>query len=377
MVAVIPLEVLESLAQKILVSLESEDIHVLPLRRKFLIWKVRDFNKSFGSIKKENRDLLYAALVKVSTEVDGLRENGDDPEWLKATRSFVASRAALEVFQDELRAADAVLARSYKMPFRIGRRKDDFASDFVSDLRTDVNRASKIMAGTSFDDAITKKSRDILKKAKLFFEKAEKAGKISNVVKLLAEPHGEFHDLQKTVKENSERETSSERSISFDFTTPQVFQLDLSIDYVPTGSGGYWFKSNEDGTSSLQECFVFLPSATTHVLNMWVDKKLKKRFSWQKNTTGAFDFKVTINGIERWVKRNTTKSSDSKSFKHEGHSYEVSYSSYGVGGSTWSTIVDGNDDRTVLSHQQWVDAKKTHDFQAMIENAENEVDLKA
>mmetsp|Transcript_1219 Transcript_1219/g.1936 ORF Transcript_1219/g.1936 Transcript_1219/m.1936 type:complete len:376 (-) Transcript_1219:100-1227(-) len=375
MAAVVQVEVLESITQKILVSLGSDEIQVLPLRRKFLTWKMRDFSKSFGSIKKENRGLFYEALVKISTELDGLREDNGDPEWLEATRSFVASRAALEVFQDEMKVADAVVSKAFKIP-RIGRRRDNYASDLVSDLRTDLNRTSKVMAGSEFDDAISKASYTTIQTTKEFLKEANEAGKIKDVAKLLAEPFGKFAQLKKHVEKLSKRETLQE-SDKIDIGKTEVYQLDLSIHYEETMKGGHWFNSSEDGTSELRQCFVFFPGATAHVLKIEHTRSVRKRFSWQKPTPDASDIKVTVEGIEYWVKRNTTDLSDAKTFTHMGHKYEVAYSPDEDGVQTWTTVVDGQRGRTLLTHQQWIDAKHRYDLQVMLENAKNRVDLNA
>jgi len=374
--AIIPLEVLEALARKILASLESDDIRVLKLRRKFLVWKLRDFRGSFRNVKTDEIEVLYSALVTISTQLDRLREGCDDPEWLETLRAFFASRDALKVIEVELKTADDIIAEALKLAQKIGRTRGDVDSDFESDLRTDLTRTSKVLDKVVFDDAITEEAKEALKSAKACFAKATKLGKTEQVAKMLAKPDGEFAKLKSQVFNLASRETSTPANpaITTDML-PRVFMLDLSVDYKPIPSGGFWFKNNEDGSSEMTKCFVFLPGSTTHVVKTWVKQKPSKRFSWPRNSTSAFDFKVTVDGVEYWTNQNATKLEDASAFQHEDHAYEVEYYTMAKAEQTWLTTVDGVSCPELLTHQQWLDARSVHSFKTTMRAMEEIMNL--
>mmetsp|Transcript_15752 Transcript_15752/g.28014 ORF Transcript_15752/g.28014 Transcript_15752/m.28014 type:complete len:375 (-) Transcript_15752:121-1245(-) len=368
----VPQEVFESLAQKILKSLESNDIHVLPLRRKFLVWKVREFGSSSRDIRSDKRETFYSALVKICTQVDQLREDDSEPKWLEATRSFGASREALEVFEDEVAKADEIVAETLQIPHKIGRTKEDDAAD----LRTDLNRTSQVVKNASFDDAITEEAKKVLKSTKKFFEKVTKIERLDEVVEVLAQPQGEFTKLKAEVTKLANREAlvPTNPSITKEMS-PQVFKLDLSVDYKPSSDGGFWFKENKDGSYELLECYVFLPDATTHILRLWARKKIKKRISFPRKKSKAFEFSITVDDVEYWVDRNATKLGDEKTFQHEGHDFTIGYQPDDDGWRTWWSTVDSTSSPEILTHQQWVEARALHGFKSTMRAVKEIMDM--
>mmetsp|Transcript_9031 Transcript_9031/g.16679 ORF Transcript_9031/g.16679 Transcript_9031/m.16679 type:complete len:381 (+) Transcript_9031:128-1270(+) len=365
MAGAVPREVLTALVGKLENSLQSADIRTLKLRRKFLLWKMRDFRGSIGVLSDGEKETLYSALVKISTQVDKLREGKEDPKWLDTLYTFFASRDAVSVFEDEIKKADDVVTKALKLQKKIGQAKGDAVADHESDLRTDLVQTNKELNMASFDDTITSEARKALQNAKVVFGKAIKNKNMNEVATMLSERHGEFAKLKEQVKKLAIRDTTApdNPALTKD-TTPRVFMLDLSLDYSPIPTGGFWFNKNKDGSHEMLECYVFLPGCTTQVEKRWVKYHPKKRFSLtSRKQKTAMDFKVTVDDKVYWEEKDYTKSSDSKSFRHDGHDYTVGYRPKdSIGGQVWSTTIDGGSYEGVLSHQQWADARNLHSY---------------
>mmetsp|Transcript_10063 Transcript_10063/g.17686 ORF Transcript_10063/g.17686 Transcript_10063/m.17686 type:complete len:404 (+) Transcript_10063:56-1267(+) len=382
-----PQEVLEPLVKKILNSVESDNIRTLKVRRKFLVWKLRDARGSFGILDTDGSDSLYSALVKISTHVDKLREGEQHQKWVEALLSFFASRDSLIVIEAEVKKVDDILATAFKSSRKVG-RSGYAASDFESDLRTDLNYTAEVVEKTSVRDLITEEAKEVLKHAQVTFKRAKEKEKMSDVVKMLNEQGGEFEELKKEITKLATRKLAApvdpafsqilvpqrpqlDLKLSGDVSpgtsehvnslarkgitknmSPRVFRLDLSTDYKPVATGGFYFKRNQDFSQEITQCYVFLPNTATQVLKTWIARKIK--CSWNFLVT---DFMVTVDGVEYWVGKNVTKSKGCKTFHHKGHKYTVRYSR-----DTWSYLVDDNSLPEVLSHQEWVDAKNLHSF---------------
>mmetsp|Transcript_11337 Transcript_11337/g.20968 ORF Transcript_11337/g.20968 Transcript_11337/m.20968 type:complete len:370 (+) Transcript_11337:123-1232(+) len=362
MAGAVPREALAALMGKVLRSLESEQIRTLRNTRKALGWKMRDVHGSLDALSDDGKEALYCALVKVCTDLDNLREGtSGEPKWTEALTSFFYSRNALETFDVEIKRIDDIVAGTRNSKKKVASKKCYAVSDFESDLQSDFRRTLKAVQKTLFDDMMTQEVKSVLRSTKSFFARAEALEKTEDLIKVLSEPFGEFAKLQMQVEKIASRATPAPINPAIEVTSPQVFTLNLSLDYGPLSDGAFEFEKNKDGSFEKLQCFVFVPDLATHVLKTWFKHKQKKRisFPWKNNRT--FQLKFTVDNKMCWTEENVTKLEGSKTFQHKGHTFTIKYRTTEDGRRTWSTtIVDGNSYPKTLSHQQWAEVRALH-----------------